>query len=645
MIRISDITLQLGERLLFHGLSWTILPKTRIGLVGNNGAGKTTLLRILKGEIPLDSGSVVMPGRLSIGYLPQDIVELPDMEILDFLKKSAGLAELEQALSRCNEKLSQCAPDSADHKEALLLHDSLSKKYEALEGYTFEAIAAKILSGLGFSPLDLKKRTGIFSGGWKMRIHLASLLLMVPDILLLDEPTNHLDTESMEWLEGWLSSYTGTIVAVSHDRLFLDRICTSIADLSSGTITAYQGNFSKYLEERERRIEELKKQQKVQKEEIARMEEFIERFRYKASKASSVQSRIKRLKKISRIEVEEDTRRVSFHFPPCTRSGLDVLVMEDGEKRYSDTIVFSNASLKIQRGEKIALVGINGAGKSTLSRMLSGTEHLSSGSVKFGYNVTTAFYSQQTADNLDYSKTVWESLSGRNHDWSAQEKRNLLGAFLFSGEDIYKPVRVLSGGEKSRLALLKILMEDANFLILDEPTNHLDMQTKDLFQRALLEYDGTLVIVSHDRYFLDNLATRIVEIASGRLIDYPGNYSEFIEKRRLSFSGNEEGVLSQAFKEDGTKERKRAEAEKRNMLYRKKRKVLERLEPIERSIEELEKEQSERDTLLADPVFLADSGKVTRLLIERSETEHKLETLLSDWEQLMAEIVEIEKTG
>ena len=217
--------------------------------MGNNGAGKTTLLRILKGEIPLDSGSVVMPGRLSIGYLPQDIVELPDMEILDFLKKSAGLAELEQALSRCNEKLSQCAPDSADHKEALLLHDSLSKKYEALEGYTFKAIAAKILSGLGFSPLDLKKRTGIFSGGWKMRIHLASLLLMVPDILLLDEPTNHLDTESMEWLEGWLSSYTGTIVAVSHDRLFLDRICTSIADLSSGTITAYQGNFSKYLEE------------------------------------------------------------------------------------------------------------------------------------------------------------------------------------------------------------------------------------------------------------------------------------------------------------------------------------------------------------------------------------------------------------
>ncbi|HRV98145.1 MAG TPA: ATP-binding cassette domain-containing protein, partial [Aminobacteriaceae bacterium] len=460
------------------------------------------------------------------------------------------------------------------------------------------------------------------------------------------------DTESMEWLEGWLSVFPGTIIAVSHDRRFLDTMCTSVAELSLGSLSLYQGNFSAYVEERERRIDDLRKAQKQQKEEIAHIEEFIERFRYKASKASSVQSRIKRLEKIELVEIEEETKRVHFRFPPCTRSGLESIVLKDVEKRYGDKIVFHDASLSIQRGEKIALVGVNGAGKSTLSRILGGTEQPSSGSVRFGHNVKLAFFSQESSQNLDYSRTVWDTISSRNAAWSEREKRSLLGAFLFGGDDIYKPVSVLSGGEKSRLALLKLLLEEANVLILDEPTNHLDMQTKDLFQRALLEYDGTLVIVSHDRFFLDNLVDKVIEITSGSLIVYPGNYSWFIEKRRerlaseaslLSF-GNA-NASSEKSSQDGIRNLKRMEAEKRNALYRRKKRVLDTMEPLEARIEHLERDQAQRDAQLCDPSFLADSVKVSAILIERNEAAREIADLLAQWEELAEEVDRIERTG
>ncbi len=645
MIQISNIKIQLGERSLFQNLCWTILPGSRTGLVGNNGAGKTTLLRLMTGETSVDSGTVIVPKGLRIGYLPQDLVELPDVPVLSFLRSITGLAAAEEDLAACAGKLAALPPESTEHDRELNRHDLLLKRFESLDGYAFDAMAGKVLSGLGFSQRDQERATGCFSGGWKMRLHLAGLLLLCPDILLLDEPTNHLDTESMEWLESWLGGFRGTIVSVSHDRRFLDTICTSVAELSLGKITIYQGNFSDYLDERERKIEELRRQERLQKEEISRMEEFIERFRYKASKAASVQSRIKRLEKINLVEIEEDTKRVSFHFPPCIRSGLNVLLVEKGEKKYGELTVFSDASLIVQRGEKIALVGVNGAGKSTLSRILSGTEGLTSGTVSRGRNVRIAFFSQQSSENLDYSKTVWESLSGRNPAWTAQDKRNLLGAFLFSGDDIFKPVSVLSGGEKSRLALLKLLMEEANCLVLDEPTNHLDMQTKDLFQRALLEYDGTLIIVSHDRFFLDNLVTRVVEIAAGRLFDYPGNYSYFIEKRKALSNETGEKAGAQQENEDTERGRKRLEAERRNVLYRKKRKILEKIEPVEEQISLLEKKQSERDGFLSDPAFLVDSLSVQKLLIERNEAAKELDSLYTLWENLMAEIETIEKTG
>ena len=644
MIRISNVSHRFGERLLFSDLNWAVPPGSKVGLVGSNGAGKTTLLRALTGSFALDTGTVETGRNKKIGYLPQDLMELPDMELLAFLRRRTGLAAVEDELALCTDRMASLPPDSPDHDRAVALHDTLMKRYEALDGYIFEAMAGKVLKGLGFSDDDLTKPTGAFSGGWKMRIHLAGLLLAAPDILLLDEPTNHLDSESMEWLEGWLSAFRGIMVAVSHDRRFLDRLCTSVAELYNGKITLYSGNFSAYLEERERRLEELRKTRRLQQGEISRMEDFIRRFRYKASKASSVQSRVKRLEKMSLVEIEEESKRVSFRFPPCTRAGLEVLALNDGEKRYGDHSVFQNATLTIQRGEKIALVGVNGAGKSTLSRILAGREPLSSGTLRLGHQVTLGFYSQESSENLDYDRTVWQTLSSRNPAWTEQDKRNLLGAFLFSGEDIHKPVSILSGGEKSRLALLKLLLEEANFLILDEPTNHLDMQTRDLFQRALLEYDGTLVIVSHDRYFLDNLATKVVEIARGSLREYPGNYSEFIEKRK-SFLPPEETGAPERTEPGNQRDQKRIEAERRNDLYRKKKIVLDRLEPLEERIENLETLQEQRDALLADPLFLSDSAKTSALLIERNEAARELEELLLLWEELVSEMNRIEKTG
>ena len=652
MIHLRNITLRFGERVLFKNITWSIPKGSRVGLVGSNGAGKTTLLRLLAGEMESDSGEVSLAKDHIVGYLPQDLVEIPDVPVLDFLRERTGLADVEKNLESCTRSLTESPPGSEDGNRLLALHDALMKEYEMRDGFAFEARARKILKGLGFADEDAFSTCGSFSGGWKMRLHLVSLLLVSPDILLLDEPTNHLDTESMEWLEGWLSVFSGTIIAVSHDRRFLDAMCNSVAELSLGSLSLYQGNFSAYVEERERRIDDLRKTQKQQKEEIARIEEFIERFRYKASKASSVQSRIKHLEKIELVEIEEETQRVHFRFPPCTRSGLETIVLKDVEKRYGDKVVLHDASLSIQRGEKIALVGVNGAGKSTLSRLLGGTEPPSSGSVRFGHNVKLAFFSQESSQNLDYTRTVWDTLSSRNTAWSEREKRNLLGAFLFGGDDIYKSVSVLSGGEKSRLALLKLLLEEANVLILDEPTNHLDMQTKDLFQRALLEYDGTLVIVSHDRFFLDNLVDKVIEITAGSLIVYPGNYSWFIEKRRERLASEASLVTfkngsasSDTPPQDGIRNLKRMEAEKRNALYRRKKKVLDTMEPLEARIEHLEKDQAERDAQLCDPSFLADSVRVSALLIERNEAARQIADLLVQWEELAEEVDRIERTG
>jgi ATP-binding cassette subfamily F protein 3 len=532
--------------------------------------------------------------------------------------------------------------NSMELRRLLSEHELLQRQFEAKGGFAFDIEAKQVLKGLGFHPsTDSKRFTSEFSGGWKMRIALAALLLSRPDILLLDEPTNHLDTESMEWLENWLRDYHGTIIAVSHDRRFLDKMVTSVAELAAGKITIYSCGYEKFLTEREERRARLEAEWEQQKEKIEDIQRFVERFRYKATKAAQVQSRIRQLEKMEITELEGPSKNVSFNFPEAPRSGLNVITCIDLAKKYGENTVFEGLDLTVQRGERVAIVGVNGAGKSTLMRLLNKSEAPSNGTVTYGLNVQRAFFSQESAQNLDYSHTIWQEVNNTGSKLLEGAKRNLLGAFLFSGNDIYKQVSVLSGGEKSRLGLLKMLLSESNLLILDEPTNHLDYSTKELFQKALLEYGGTIVIVSHDRAFLDDLVGRVIEIRDGKLYDYHGNYSWFIEKRacQLQTTENEKNSEKKEYAAgDRAKEQKRLEAEKRNSLYQIRKAYLEELTPIEAAIEQDEKRKEEISAMLCDQEILADSAKVQSLMIELKEREMRLKENYPKWEDLAAKI-------
>lgn len=636
MIRCSGISLVLGGKRLFEDLSIAVPKGTKLGIVGDNGAGKTTLFRMIAGEVSPDRGNVSIPSGSRLGYLPQDLVEIGEAPLMSFLKERAGIAGLERELAEVRDGLSRSDIGPRQRTPLLARHERTLQAYESLDGYGFEAIAGKILKGLGFRQGDRMRSCSEFSGGWKMRVSLASLLLCRPDILLLDEPTNHLDTESMEWLEGYLSSFPGTLMTISHDRRFLDKLTTRTAEIFGGGIRVYTGNFSEFIEKRTQELDMAEKTRKKQDREIARTQAFIERFRYKASKASLVQSRVRSLEKISRSEAEAGGRRVSIRFPECPRSGLDVIRAEGVGHSYGVQSVFSGIDLTIRRGERVALVGVNGAGKSTLTRLLSLEEIPSIGSVIQGHNVRSAFFSQESAKNLDYRHSVWDEIRNTPSICDEPQRRNLLGSFLFSGSDIEKPVGVLSGGEKSRLALLKILLQETNLLILDEPTNHLDMATKDLFQESLMGYGGTIVIVSHDRDFLDALVDRVIEIRDERIFDYPGNYSYFIEKRAESMATAGPGRSgANGGDEGGLKGKKRIEAERRNRIYREKKKFLDELKPLEERIEQAEKRTGSIDVLLADPTTHRCSERVRELIIERSELEKETVVMMQRWETLM----------
>jgi len=631
-----------GEQVVLDNVDWTITPKSRIGLVGDNGAGKTTLLRVIAGVSEYDSGSVEIPNNHVIGYLPQDLIEIDDIPLLDYLKRRAGLEKLNRALLETEHKMADTSENSPELRRLLSEHEQLQRKFEAKGGFSFDTEAKLVLKGLGFRPAeDSKRLTSEFSGGWKMRIALAALLLSHPDILLLDEPTNHLDTESMEWLENWLRDYSGTIIAVSHDRRFLDKMVTSVAELAGKKINIYSCGYEKFLTEREERRARLEAEWEQQKEKIDEIQRFVERFRYKATKAAQVQSRIRQLKKMEITELEGPSKNVVFNFPEAVRSGLKVIECKDIAKRYGENTVFEDLSFTVQRGERIAIVGVNGAGKSTLLRLLNKSEEPSFGTVSFGLNVKRAFFSQESAQNLDYSRTIWQEVNNTGSKLLEGAKRNLLGAFLFSGDDIYKEIRVLSGGEKSRLGLLKMLLSESNLLILDEPTNHLDYSTKELFQKALLEYGGTILIVSHDRAFLDDLVGRVIEIRDGKLYDYHGNYSWFIEKRASQLESSEEEKTSEkkaSATSDKTKEQKRAEAEKRNSLYKVRKAYIEEMKPVEEAIENDEKRREEISSMLCDKETLSDSAKIQSLMIELKDTEARLKENYPKWEELAAKI-------
>ncbi|MGV8058567.1 MAG: ABC-F family ATP-binding cassette domain-containing protein [Smithellaceae bacterium] len=642
MIYLRNVSLSFLDKKLFDNINWTIHPKSRIGLVGDNGTGKTTLFRAILEQVHPDTGLIDIPNRKhkTIGYLPQDLVELDPVNLIGFLKNKSGMAALEESIKTLEHQMSQAKQNTHEYSRIAKAYSAEMANYNARDGYAFEAKAKQILKGFGFKETDFNRNCSLFSGGWKMRILLASILLAQPDIMLLDEPTNHLDTESMEWLESYLREYPGTIIVISHDRFFLDKIATQIAELASRKIHIYKGNYSHYLNEKERRHAALRKEQELQKAQIKKIEGFVERFRYKATKASQVQSRVKMLEKFETITLDAKTKAITMKFPEGKKSAKEVVKVTDLSHSYGSLNVLHNFNFTLFRGDKVAFVGVNGSGKSTLSRLLSLTETPSAGLIQYGNDVNMAFFSQESSQNLNYEKTIWEEVNSVPTQASDQEKRNLLGAFLFSGDDIFKPVSVLSGGEKSRLALLKLLLLDTNFLILDEPTNHLDLKTKDIFQDALISYHGTVAIVSHDRYFLDRLVNKVFELKDGALNYYNGNYSYFIEKRsELTAVKDEDNPgrpdKDQAFK---SKEQKRLEAEERNRLAKTKNVWKKELAAVEQKIELLEAKKAEHEAALCDPQTHKDVNQIKTIHKELKDINSNLEYSYNSWTELNSKL-------
>ena len=529
MIQLSGLTKAFGERILLDDVTWQVDDRDRVGLCGPNGAGKTTLLRILAGLDEPDRGGVVKPAATTVGYLPQDGLEHAGHTLVDEVSLAfAPLLDARAEIQRIETALADPALPDGEHESLLVRYHDLTEFFRREEGHSIELRVTQVLDGLGFARSDFDKPTETFSGGWQMRIALAKLLLGRPTLLLLDEPTNHLDLDARNWLETYLDEYPHAVILVSHDRFFLDAVVTKIADLSLRTITDYVGTYSKYLVERDARLERLRAAKQEQDDEIARMRAFIDRFRYQATKAAQVQSRIKMLDKIVPIEVPAERKRVHFTFPSCPKSGRAVLDLSHIRKAYGRQVVLDDVTLHVERGDRIALVAPNGAGKSTLMRMLSGEEPPDRGERREGHQVVMQYFAQDEANRLEPTRTVYETLEADSPIGMVPVIRNILGGFLFSGDDIYKKCGVLSGGERTRLAVARMLLRPANTLLLDEPTNHLDLDSKDVLLDALADFGGTLIFVSHDRYFVDRLATRIIAVGHGGIEVYPGTYAEYL---------------------------------------------------------------------------------------------------------------------
>jgi ATP-binding cassette subfamily F protein 3 len=540
MIQLSALSKSFGDRVLIDSVSWQIDDGERVGLSGPNGAGKTTLLKMLAGLDEPDSGLVVKPSGLTIGYLPQDGLHHAGRSLVEEAGQAfKSLLDMRAEIASLEERLADDTAAEADHAEMLSRYSELQENFRRLEGYSVDLKIHTVLRGLGFSKEDMDKPTETFSGGWQMRIALAKLLLGRPGLLLLDEPTNHLDLDARNWLEEYLSDYPHAVILVSHDRFFLDAVVTRITEIGLRTLTDYPGNYTSFLRTRDERMERLRQQKRDQDDEIARMKAFIDRFRYQATKAAQVQSRIKMLEKIVPIEIPPERKRVHFSFPACVKSGRTVLDLRGVTKAYGAKHVFTGIDVHIERGDRIALIGPNGVGKSTMMRMLSGVEAPDRGTRTEGHQVVMQYFAQDEATRLDPTKTVYQTLAGDSPIHMVPHIRNILGGFLFSGDDIEKPVRVLSGGERTRLAVARMLLRPSNTLLLDEPTNHLDLDSKDVLLEALEDFGGTLIFVSHDRYFVDKLATKVIEIGDGRALLYPGNYEEWLwsKKQRETNAG------------------------------------------------------------------------------------------------------------
>ena len=531
MLRLEHISKIYPTGEVLKDVTWEVKSGERVGLVGVNGAGKSTQLKIINGEIEPTSGEVVRPNSLKIAYLTQEFEVEPTRTVREeFWTVFVEANEVQNKLAQVQQDMETCEPDELDKLINKL--DKLQRKFEALDGYILESQIEKILPEVGFTIDDGDRLVSSFSGGWQMRMSLGKILLQTPDLLLLDEPTNHLDMETIEWLENYLKGTTTPMVIVSHDREFLDRLCTKIVETERGVSTVYPGNYSQYLAQKAENKAALSATYERQQKEIAKQQEFVDKFRASATRSTQAKSREKQLQKMDTVDAPiSDVKTLRFKFPPSPRSGQDVVVIDDLTHTYNEKVLFLGANLTIERGERIAILGQNGAGKSTLLRLIMGTETPEDGSATLGkHNVIPGYFEQNQAEALDLKKTVMETIHDEVPTWKNEEVRTLLGRFLFSNETVFKNVEALSGGEKARLALAKMLLRPANLLILDEPTNHLDIPAKEMLEDALKDYDGAVVIVSHDRFFISQVANKIVEIRDGELVEYLGDYHYYLDK-------------------------------------------------------------------------------------------------------------------
>src|SRR5579864_7174207 len=533
MIQLNSAGKRYGHKLLFEGADLLITPRDRVGLVGANGTGKTTLLKVLAGLEIVDYGSTSVAKGISAGYLPQDGLTLSGQTVFaECMSVFSRLQGMERELEQLTSSMAELDHTSPEYDQVAERYHRIEHEFRTHDGYAIESQVGTVLAGLGFRPEDWQRQTEEFSGGWQMRIALAKLLLQKPKLLLLDEPTNHLDLESRNWLEEYLTNYPYAFVLISHDRYFLDVTVNRIVEIWNKKIWTYSGNYEKYLSQKTQRQEQLEAAYRNQRERIEQLEVFINRFRYQATKAKQVQSRIKELEKMERIELPEEEKTIHFTFPQPKPSGRNVAEFGGVAKSYGQKEVFRNVNFIIERGDRVALVGVNGAGKSTLIKLLAGTEPLTGGEYRLGHNVQSDYFAQDQYKELDQDARMIDDIGRVSPSSRETDLRNLLGCFLFSGEEVFKRIGVLSGGERNRYALLRMLLHPANFLLLDEPTNHLDMRAKDVLLEALSKYTGTVVFVSHDRYFIDKLATRVFEIGGGQVEVYPGNYEDFLWRKQ-----------------------------------------------------------------------------------------------------------------
>ncbi|SHL13770.1 ABC-F family ATP-binding cassette domain-containing protein [Hymenobacter psychrotolerans] len=633
MISITDLDFHFGSRTLYDKASLHIKPKDKIGLIGLNGRGKSTLLRILVGEYKPDGGSISMSKDVSLGFLNQDLLSYDSHEsiLVVAMQAFAEALDLQKKIDAILVEFETNYTDDLVEKLA-----DLQERFEALGGYTMQARAEEILEGLGFTTEELQRPLKLFSGGWRMRVMLAKILLQQPSLLLLDEPTNHLDLPSIKWIENYLAGYEGAVIIVSHDREFLDRTTNTTVEVTGGKLVPYAGNYSYYLEEKEERNAIQKGAFENQQAQIKQAERFIERFKAKASKAKQAQSRVKALDKLERIEnVAGDDAKVNIKFNFTVTPGRHILRMEHVGKKYGDKIIFRDTHVHIERGDKIALIGANGKGKSTLMRLVAGQEAPTNGNHQLGHNVIMSFYAQHQLESLRIENEILQEMVEAGSKRSEMELRSVLGSFLFTGDEVYKKIKVLSGGEKSRVALAKTLISEANFLLLDEPTNHLDMQSVNILIQALDQYQGTYIVISHDRFFVENVANKIWYIEDYQLKEYPGTYAEYEQwQEDREKAAKKAGLPSPSAPKPLPREEKKVEAAPAKTPSPDQKKALKELAEVEKKIEESEKELARYETQLADPQIYQNAAQLKDATLKFEQVKKELAQLNDRWEML-----------